>query len=392
MSICFLFIFTGCWGKIEVSDLAIITAAAVDQVEEDKIKVSVQLFIPRAISSGETGEDPSQGSTFVREATGDNLAQAVSKLQNNVPRKLFWGQCKLIIFGEKLAENGIRKEIDFLVRYPSPRGRTLMYVSQGEAKEILTLAPPLERYSSDALIKLTVEEKGMKTTLMDVDMALMGESKSVSMPYIKKLEPKEPQRKSHETIPIIIGSAVFSEDKLVGTLNMMETRGLLWLKDEVKGSTISIKLEDENEEEGGYITMTPTIGRIKYSPKINDDGWIMNLSIDIEGDIVQNETKLNLMNEDIINKLRSEFEAELILRVNQTLEKLQQEYKADVIHFAKRFHQKYPRDWHEVKDNWNERFAEVVVNMNVHATIRRPGYIGPPAALPFDEVEEVVNE
>jgi len=375
---------TGCWDRIEVHDLAIITSAAIDRMEDGKTMISVQLFIPRSITSGEKGEDPSQGATFVREATGDNVANAVSSLQDKVPRRLFWDHCKVYIYGEEYAKNGIRNAIDYLTRHPSPRGNSLMFVSKGEAKEILALIPPLERYSTIALQKLTQAEKGMETNLINVDMGLMGDSEAVSMPYINKLVSGEPVRKEHETIPYIEGTAVFQKDKMIGVLNMNETRGLLWLKDNVRGSTVSIKLEDEE----GEISMTPTLGTVKYSPLIKDGTWIMNLQIDMEGDIVQNETHLNLMNENMINKLMSNFEEVLKERVAQALEKLQKEYQTDVIELGKRFHQKYPKEWHKEKHNWNEKFAEVKVNIDVHAKVRRPGYVGPPAGLPFDEVEE----
>jgi len=384
--VCFMFMptLTGCWDRIEVHDLAIITSAAIDRMEDGKTMISVQLFIPRSITSGEKGEDPSQGATFVREATGDNVANAVSSLQDKVPRRLFWDHCKVYIYGEEYAKNGIRNAIDYLTRHPSPRGNSLMFVSKGEAKEILALIPPLERYSIIALQKLTQAEKGMETNLINVDMGLMGDSEAVSMPYINKLVSGEPARKEHETIPYIEGTAVFQKDKMVGVLNMNETRGLLWLKDNVRGSTVSIKLEDEE----GEISMTPTLGTVKYSPLIKDGTWIMNLQIDMEGDIVQNETHLNLMNENMINKLMSNFEEVLKERVAQALEKLQKEYQTDVIELGKRFHQKYPKEWHKEKHNWNEKFAEVKVNIDVHAKVRRPGYVGPPAGLPFDEVEE----
>jgi spore germination protein KC len=375
---------SGCWDRVELQDLAIITAAAIDRLEDGKTRISVQLFIPRAITSGQTGEDPSLPSTFVREGTGDNLANAISMLQINVPRRLFWGQCKMYIFGNKLAKKGIRNEIDYLARHPGPRGSSLLYVSEGEAKEILTLVPPLERYSGEALRKLTQDELGMITTLRDVDMGLMGESESVSMPYIKKLISKEYARKLYETIPVIDGTAVFHKDKMIGTLNMKETRGLLWLKDKVKRSTISIQPEGEK----GEITMTPSIGKMGFKPKIKKNHWKMYLNIAIEGDIVQNETHLNLMNEDVNKKIKKEFEVVLKERVAQTTDKLQQELKTDVIDFGRRFHQKYPNEWAKVRGRWDEKFPEVDVHITVNAKIRRPGYIGPPAALPRGEVKE----
>lgn len=171
---------------------------------------------------------------------------------------------------------------------------------------------------------------------------------------------------------------------MVGTLNIKETRGLLWLKDDVKRSTISIKLNGED----GEITMTPTLGTIKFSPKIKEVRWIMNLNINIEGDIVQNETHLNLMNEDVMMKIKKEYESALKERVAQTVEKLQQEFKTDVIDFGRRFHQKYPKEWNKERDRWDEKFPEVEVKINVNAKVKRPGYIGPPAALPRDEVKE----
>ena len=382
---CFCFpLLSGCWDRVELQDLAIITAAAIDRMEDGEIQISVQMFIPRAITSGQTGEDPSLGSTFVREGKAENLAKAISMLQMNVPRKLFWGQCKIYIFGSELAKNGIRKPVDLLARHPGPRGNSMFFVSKGKAKNMLTLVPPLERYSAEALRKLTEDELGLLTTLRDVDIGLMGESESVSIPLIKKLVSKEEARKSHETIPVIDGMAVFKKDKMVGTLNQKETRAILWLKDDVKNSTISIKLQDVD----GDITMTPSLGKIKFRPQIKGNRWIMNLNIAIEGDIVQNETNLNLMNKEVMMNMNKEFEAALKERVAQTAEKLQQEFNADVVNFGRRFHQKYPKEWKKVRNSWDEKFPEVEVTINVHAKVRRPGYIGPPVALPRDEVRE----
>jgi spore germination protein KC len=375
---------SGCSDRVELQDLAIITAAAIDRLDDGKIRISVQIFIPRAIVSGQSGENPSQGAIFVREGIGDNLANAVSMLQINVPRKLFWGQCKIYIFGKKQAKSGIRDEVDYLARHPKPRGNSFLYVSEGEANELLKLVPPLERYSGEALKKLTVSESGLITTLRDVDMGLMGESESVSMPYIKKLNSREYARKLHETIPVIDGMAIFKKDQMVGVLNLKESRGLLWLKDDVKSSTVSIKPKGED----GAITMTPTLGQMKVSPQIKDGRWIMNVTIAIEGDIVQNETHLNLMNVDVMMKITKEYEAALKERVTLTIEKLQQEYKTDVIDFGRRFHQKYPKEWRKVRSKWDEKFPEVEVKFTVSAKVRRPGYIGPPAALPRDEVKE----
>jgi len=380
-----VFILSGCWDSIEIQNLAIITAAAIDSEENHKVKVSVQIFIPRTITSGESGEDPSLGSTFVREGIGKNLAEAISVLQTNIPRKLFWGQCKIFIFGHDLAKTGIRKELDFLIRHPAPRINSNLDVSEGKASNILKLIPPLERYSGEVLSKFSQhQEVGVDTTLSDISKDLTEASQSFSLPYIKRLKSDEYARKSYETIPTIVGTAIFKKDKMIGNIDLEETRGLLWLSRKIQKSTVSIKPE-ENENE---VIMMPTSGSVRFKPQIINNQWIMNIQIQVAASIIQNETFLSLLQEDVITKLEKGLENKLRDRISKTLEKIQKEYQADVVGFGRRFHQKYPEQWKKVKDHWDEKFPEVDVKLSVNATIKRSGDIGGPAALPEEEVIE----
>lgn len=380
-----VFILSGCWDSIEIQNLAIITAAAIDSEENHKVKVSVQIFIPRTITSGESGEDPSLGSTFVREGIGKNLAEAISVLQTNIPRKLFWGQCKIFIFGHDLAKTGIRNELDFLIRHPAPRINSNLYVSEGKASNLLKLIPPLERYSGEVLSKFSQhQEVGVDTTLSDISKDLTEASQSFSLPYIKRLKSDEYARKSYETIPTIVGTAIFKKDKMIGNIDLEETRGLLWLSRKIQRSTVSIKPE-ENENE---VIMMPTSGSVRFKPQIINNQWIMNIQIQVEASIIQNETFLSLLQEDVITKLEKGLENKLRDRISKTLEKIQKEYQADVVGFGRRFHQKYPEQWKKVKDHWDEKFPEVDVKLSVNATIKRSGDIGGPAALPEEEVIE----
>ncbi|MBR8644529.1 hypothetical protein KEH51_07950 [[Brevibacterium] frigoritolerans] len=52
---------SGCWDRIEITDLAIVTAAAIDKKDNDQIELSVQVFIPSSITSGGGQGGGSQG-------------------------------------------------------------------------------------------------------------------------------------------------------------------------------------------------------------------------------------------------------------------------------------------------------------------------------------------
>ena len=100
--------------------------------------------------------------TYTASQTGKNISDALSKLQE-IPRKIFWGQCKVFIFGEELAKKGIQKQMDFFLRHPEPRGRAYVFVSEGKAKSILELEPNLERYSAEVLRGILNYELGCRS-------------------------------------------------------------------------------------------------------------------------------------------------------------------------------------------------------------------------------------
>ena len=82
-----LLFLTGCWDRIEIHDLAIVTGAAIDQ-KDDEIELSVQVFIPKAMGSG-GGQSSGGGGkiTYTASQTGKNIADALSKLQGKFPRE-----------------------------------------------------------------------------------------------------------------------------------------------------------------------------------------------------------------------------------------------------------------------------------------------------------------
>ena len=121
---------------MEVNDLAIVTAAAIDKKDDNQIELSIQIFIPKTLSSGggEAGRSGGGKMTVIASQTGKNIAEALSKLQGKMPRKIFGEQYSVFIFSEKIAKQGIQEHMDFLLRHPEPRGRAYLYVSEGEGK------------------------------------------------------------------------------------------------------------------------------------------------------------------------------------------------------------------------------------------------------------------
>jgi len=369
-----LLVLAGCWDRKELNDLALVTAAAIDRTEDDAIVLSVQLFVPRAGMSNQMGSIGTSGGddmTVVRSAKGKTIAAAMSRLQERFPRKIFWGHSEALIFGESTAKSGIRELVDFFLRFPQPREHANVFVSKGEAKKILELLPPIERNQAEALRELSRSRVGLRITLMDLAEMLISDPGHAVLPLLAILPPPE-GKGPQQTIANITGTAVFREDRLIGTLNQQLSRGLLWLRDEIRYSVVTFSPEGSD----GYLSFYLLRSHTKLVPRIEGERWSMTVKIRTENDVIENTTALDLLEPDVTRKLEAELERAIERRVGQALERLQHVLRTDVMGFADAFHRKYPREWRKVRDRWDKKLPEVEVGVEVDANILRPGESG----------------
>jgi spore germination protein KC len=118
-----LFLLTGCWDRVELNDVALIRGIGLDQKEDNRIEVTVEIAIPQIQSGSEGGGGSGGGGqTLIRTGQGVTIADALEQLTKRIPRKVFWGNSEVIVIGEKLAEEGIRDQIDFFIRHPEREG------------------------------------------------------------------------------------------------------------------------------------------------------------------------------------------------------------------------------------------------------------------------------
>lgn len=386
VSIPLLLLLAGCWDRTELNDLALITALAFDEAENNQVRATVQFVLPQNQAGGGTSGGGAMGGgaakrTSIRSETGIDITDAISKLQREIPRELFWGQCRIFIFSESVARAGIRKQLDFLMRYPESRERAFMFVSKGEAAEALELFPPIEGSSAQVLRKLADLQIGIRVTMHQLSLMLSGDSRAAVLPLVHIL-PKPKSAQPFQTIPYLMGSAVFKKDKMVGEISEKTTRGVLWLRNEIKVYTVVFK----SEESEGLISLKPVKAKIKLIPKIEGETWKITVRVKTEGDIIKNGTRMDPMNPRLLAVMRKGFEVDVKERIESAVYEIQQKHKVDIFDFAKVFHRKYPKQWEKMKDRWEVQFPKVQVITEIDAKILRPGLISAPEGVPKEEV------
>ncbi|MGI2795214.1 Ger(x)C family spore germination protein [Bacillus cytotoxicus] len=380
------FLLCGCWDRREVNDTALVLGTGIDKEKGKNIRLTVQILVPRAVKGGqsEAGGGSGGGSQIlVRSAIGENMADAASKLQAKFSRKLFWGHCKIYIFSKKFAKEGdIHKQIDFLLRHPEPRERAYLFVSDGEAIDLLKLQPPLESYVGEALRKLSELNIGINVTVIDFEQMLISEAGVALLPLIKKLPPVSRKNKD-ETMAIVVGTAVFKKDKMIGRMNTKVTRGILWLRNEIQESVVTV-----NPKKGESISLDPVRQKTKLLPTIENGKWKIVAKVQSEGTIVQNGSRFDIMSPNIVKKVEKELEKDIKQYMNLALKQVKKEMNVDAFGFADAFHRKYPKEWDKVKHRWDKLLPQVDVKIVMKTRVRRPGLSTTPVGVKEKEVEK----
>jgi spore germination protein KC len=196
--------------------------------------------------------------------------------------------------------------------------------------------------------------------------------------------PPPPGNRENQTIAFSVGLAVFKKDKMIGRINSKATRGALWLKNEIKSNVFTVKASDEE----GFVSLNLIRSITKLIPQIKDGKWQMSVHVEMENNILQNTTNLDMGNPEFSKMLEKELENNVKDSINLALTQVQQKMNADIFGFAEAFHRKYPELWKTEKYRWDQIFPEVAVTVEGRFKVQRPGMITQGANMPEKEVKK----
>lgn len=382
-------ILAGCWDKRELNELAIATAISIDK-SDDKFHVAAQVVLPTELSmNGGTGSSP----VTLYEATGESVNEAIRKLTKVSPRFIYLGHLRIVVISEEIAKEGIGTIVDFLSRGWELRSDYYLIVSkESNAKEILNVQTALEKIPGNELFNIlhTSEAHNASTiavTFFNLKTNMQRVGKEGVLTGVQILgEPSEGSSKGN--IETIVPKAriefeelaVFKEDKLVGWLNEKESRGYNGVINQVKSSIGLISCP-----EGGNISVQVK----KFNSKMKSKKISNNPGIELKVDIVANlgeiSCDIDLTKQETVKMLEKEFNKLVKGDMQKTIEVVQRKYQSDIFGFGATIYKQSPEEWKKLKENWEEVFVELPVNIKVNTQLSHFGSI-------LNPVEEKSNE
>lgn len=372
---------TGCWDRVEVNDMALIISAGVDRKNNDKIEMTVQVFIPNPASAGTEGNGGGEGNVFTMSSVGESMGDALSELQKRLPRYFSWGHAKAYFFGEELAKQGMYDEFDFLFRDVQTREQANFFICKGTARHLLESQVDPNTY--ETLIKLSQKPVNHSSTMHEVEELLSAESQSFLLPLIAPT-PLITNRAVKQILSVE-GMTVIHNQKLTGFLNGEEIMGVRLLRPKDLGRNITLT----EELDGGKVVVRIMHSKIRLYPSIENGEWKMKLKLTLDGDIIQNSTTIALTKgTNDMRRIEEPFNNKIKKIMEYTLHRLQTVQKADVVGLARSFHKEYPHEWKASKGEWNSKFETMDIQVEVDSSIQRPGVANIPVHQKREEVSD----
>jgi len=357
----FSIILTGCWNYREVNEDFIVTAAAIDKIEEGYL-VTVEITYPKK------GSEAALENDYIIEQ-GRTIFEAIRKTIMQTGKKLYWGHAKVIIVCKEIAEEGILPLLDFLARDTEVRNKVWLLVSLEDSASILLKGKDEIHNAIGFHIDEVLSNQNKIGMFYAVDLLtflddLGAEGLSPTLPTSKLT----PSRES--TVPRVEGAAIFKDDKMIGTIEGSEVRIFLIVTDKFKGGEFTTLALDNVR-----VTLEVYESKTKLKPVVIDGEVVMDISVNMKVGIVDMDSEENYMSDDKLELIRKNAEKSIANDIEKFIKKIQNEYKADIFGFGNTIYRMQPKIWKEIKDSWEQEFSKLQVQTHVNITIEGVGLL-----------------
>ncbi|CAN7237457.1 Ger(x)C family spore germination protein [Paenibacillus sp. LjRoot56] len=375
-----LMILTGCWNRKELDQISLATAIGIDK-QGDHYNISVQLLNSDEITSSK-GVGQRQPVVTLQISSGSTIFESFRKLTTSSPRKILSSHLRILILGEELAGEGISKVLDILSRDHELRSDfNILLARNATANDILQVLTPLEKIPANKLYSslISSEKNWGVTTNVDLhqliyDLVDPGKDPVLSSVHIKGDVTKA---KSRENLNSVLPPAtlefkslgVFHQDQFVGWLTDRESKGYNYALGNLQSTVVALPCQA-----GGKMSIELISTRSKIKARFVDQQPQAFVNVRVEANIGEVACRLNLNSTYTIQAIEEQLNEEIKQTILDAVAKAKS-YKSDIFGFGAAIHRANYKQWNLIKDNWDQAFVDLPVQVTVQSRIRRTGSV-----------------
>ncbi|EJO5348464.1 spore gernimation protein [Clostridium botulinum] len=313
-----------------------------------KIPISTYIFNPNGTAT-----------SIVHEGKGETLLKTRQYRQRGSNRKFLLGNEKVYLISDKAAYDGVNEVVNLLFFNPLANPQAFTVVCKGNPKDILNYK--MDGYANSAdyiygLMKNSPQYNFFPIKAYTTNLnyyKLKSEGKNLVLPYI--------EIKNNDIE--ITGMAIFNGDKMERKIDVDEMKTLNMLRgDKTKGIISIEKSYNDFAEMDCYIKR-----KVECYKEKNKYKFVIKL--DIKGDIINCKfCKNELSNMVGKNKIVKELEQKIYEESYEFINKMQNEYKIDVLNLGSVAVAKYGRD---TGVDWNKMVSDSEIEMDINLRLIR---------------------
>ncbi len=362
-----LLIFSSCRGiKItELNERLIIEAIGIDY-SDGEYTVTVQaLDSASPADSTKDGENGELTKTFV--FGGKTVGEALDGISLQTGKVPLYSQARILLIGIDTAKENIGASLDFFLREYTTRTDILFAVCEKTAKD--TLGAPFGKNTIGAAVIETAVRSGANNgNVVGVPLykfinLLLDDKSGAFCPVIGVRR----EEMSEDCRIEIIGTALFSDNRLTKTVGRYETRGLLYLINRISSADLAV------EAAGGRFTVRAVDSKTKIKPPVKG-GSVFSVSIKTECDITEFESEdFTKLTTDAVETVRLRCEAQIKNQAELALSAAYGEAQCDICRFNRRLWLSDPKRYRESAGNNGIFDGNFTADITVEVKIRRTG-------------------
>lgn len=369
------FILAGCWDYRDLETRALVLGLGIESdpnSTDPRFLVTAEIARP-AVTRGDSqsrGVGGAQHPKVLVSEVGTNAAQAMLRLNQKLSLVPSWGQLVVVAVSDEVARDGINHIFDIFLRSVRLNSRARMFIVDGSPKELFAFQSPMQPVTARFLRQV--------------------ENQFSESPRFAKPEDiytvKRPVGEGATLVPrvtlasdeiLVSGSAVITEQGMVGWLDEEETAGANWIIGAVNWSSLFV--DCPNNEDGTVSMVLHSQGRrirlhddespIRFHVTFSAGAQVLDLANCLAGP----------MSSQVREQIETEANAVLTRRAMDAITRAQQELRTDFLHFGVYLQRNRPELWREL--DWKQAFPDVSITVESKITITDPGSINREAKI-----------
>lgn len=378
--IIFIYSFSASYSSLNISNCAFAVAIGIDKSTSNKLNVTFEF-----ITTSPSGESISETKPILNSVDCSSITNGINIMNAYLGKKVNLSHCKLIIFSEELAKEGISDEVYSLMNEVQIRPSANIVISQCNTRYYIENSiPSLESlipkyydifphtseytgYTCDATIgnffNSLVCNYSSPYAILGGITTTNDTSTQINDSTIKSDEsPIEGNRSAQN-----IGLAVFKDDKLSGELNAIETLCFLNIIKKVDNFLVSIPYEQGSSSQID-IYLTPNSTHNIDVSFVNGAPFI-KLKLDFSGKIYSMSKNSEYLDIDVLNSISNSCNNYLEGQFYNYLYKTSSVFESDINNFGSYALSKFFTTTEFEKYNWLDNYKNSTFKVEIDTII-----------------------